>query len=297
MHDKSLASILFNTVKCGIVVIDYDTRLIVDANPAACLMFGMSRDYMINNLCSDIICTGTDSCGLIDEETIENEDITVLRKDGTIVHLLRTAHVVFWDNRKLIVENFIDVTSLKSIEVRLRQERDKAQTYLDISGSLFVALDTKGDIILINQKGCEVLGLEEKDLLGLNWFDNFISEEHRESIKGVFKKLVLGEYTDKEIYYENSIISASGEDHIIKWHNSVIYDEKGRVVSTLSSGEDITEQRHMESRLKEVWSDAEQLLSKNLNNFINNGNGHNSKFSKSSSVDLDKVLLSLTKEG
>ena len=34
----------------------------------------------------------------------------------------------------------------------LRKERDRAQTYLDIAGVLFVALDKEGTVTLINDK-------------------------------------------------------------------------------------------------------------------------------------------------
>ena len=38
----------------------------------------------------------------------------------------------------------------------LRKERDRAQQYLDIAGVIIVAINTKGEVTLINKKGCEV---------------------------------------------------------------------------------------------------------------------------------------------
>ena len=51
-------------------------------------------------------------------------------------------------------------------------------------------------------------------------------------------------------YFENPILTASGEERIIAWHNSVLRDDAGRVVSTLSSGEDVTDRRRAEKALQ-----------------------------------------------
>jgi len=47
-------------------------------------------------------------------------------------------------------------------------------------------------------------------------------------------------------YYENPIITKSGEERLIEWHNTVIHEEGGKIIGTLSSGEDITERKKAE---------------------------------------------------
>ncbi len=56
----------------------------------------------------------------------------------------------------------------KQAEESLREERDRAQMYLDIAGVMFVALDSMGKLTLINKKGCEILGYNEKEIVGKN---------------------------------------------------------------------------------------------------------------------------------
>ena len=53
---------------------------------------------------------------------------------------------------------------------RLRLERDRAQRYLDVAGTLVVVLDDAGRVELINRQGCELLGFDEDELLGRDWF-------------------------------------------------------------------------------------------------------------------------------
>jgi len=103
-----------------------------------------------------------------------------------------------------------------------------------------LALNEKGEITLINQKGCQVLGYEENELIGVNWFNTCLPERNRKKVKRVFKKNMSGEDELVE-YYENPVLTKTGEERIIAWHNTALWDEKGNNIGSLSSGEDITE--------------------------------------------------------
>ena len=53
-------------------------------------------------------------------------------------------------------------------------------------------------------------------------------------------------------YVEDPILTKSGEERMIGWHNSLLRDDEGRVIGTLSSGEDITERKRAESGLRQL---------------------------------------------
>ncbi len=129
-----------------------------------------------------------------------------------------------------------------------QQERDKAQRYLDITSVLFVAIDTQGKIVLINRKGCDTLERKEEEILGKNWFNTCLPVQVRESVKAVFNQLMTGEIKPVE-YHENPVLTKSGEERLIAWHNTVLRDEAGNIVGILSSGEDITERKQAERAL------------------------------------------------
>ena len=67
-------------------------------------------------------------------------------------------------------------------------------------------------------------------------------ERDRKSVKAVFAKLVAAEIEPVE-YFENSVLTKSGMEKIIAWHNTIITDENGHIMGTLSSGEDVTERK------------------------------------------------------
>jgi PAS domain S-box-containing protein len=142
-----------------------------------------------------------------------------------------------------------DITERKRAEESLRAERKKAEKYLEIAGVMMLALDREGTVTLINQKGCEILGYPADDIIGKNWIDTFLPAANREEIQDVFQKLISDEVQASE-YYENSIVTRSGEERLIAWHNTLLRDEQGRVISSLSSGEDITERKRAEAELR-----------------------------------------------
>lgn len=155
------------------------------------------------------------------------------------------------------------LAELQIRDERLQEREQRTQDYLNVAGVMIIALDTAGTVTLINPKGCEILGCEEKNIVGKDWFVNFIPERIRDSVKRVFDELLLGE-TPAVQYYENKVRTAGGEERIITWNNSVIRDKAGRVVCILSSGEDVTERRQAEERefaLRDQLSRAERMES------------------------------------
>ena len=127
----------------------------------------------------------------------------------------------------------------------LQEEKKRAQSYLDVAG-IIVVLNIDQTIALINKSGCRLLGYEEREVIGKNWFDTFIPERIRNEAKAVFSKLITGTLEGIDVY-ENPILSASGEERLIRWHNSLLRDEHGRITGTLSAGEDITEWKKAEA--------------------------------------------------
>ncbi|KAF5434671.1 Two-component sensor histidine kinase [Candidatus Methanophagaceae archaeon] len=65
----------------------------------------------------------------------------------------------------------------------------------------------------------------------------------------VFSKLMAGEIAPVE-YYDNVVITSSGEQKIIAFHNTIIRNKGSRITGILFSGEDITERKHAEDALR-----------------------------------------------
>ncbi len=149
-----------------------------------------------------------------------------------------------------IIGTLQDITERKMVEESLREEGKRAQSYLDLAGVMFVALDAVGTVTLVNRKACEVLGYAEAEIIGKNWFDTCLPQRQRDAVKEVARRLLRGEVEPVE-YYENPLLTRDGEERLIAWHNSVFRDAEGAIIGHLSSGEDITVRKRAEDALRE----------------------------------------------
>ncbi len=180
-------------------------------------------------------------------------------KNGKIIELEVSANSIKYD-RISTFAFFRDITELKKHQDLLQRERDTAQKYLDISGVIFVALNNKGNITLMNKKGCEILGCKEEEVINRNWFDTFIPERIRKEVKKVFVKLINNQIESSN-NFENPIVTKTGEEKIIAWHNTTIKDDNSKIAGTLSSGMDITERKEAEQKINNYQKQLKQMAS------------------------------------
>jgi PAS domain S-box-containing protein len=239
----------------GVLTIDKNSR-ITSFNRSAEEITGFKREEVIGKDCCDIlqseICEN--ACPL--KKTLEsgnpvhNYEIKITSKSGDKVPVNITTSPLRSNKNEIIgiVENFRDLTKHKGLWGKLREERNRAQLYLNIAGVIIIAINEKGVVTLINRKGCDVLGYEEEEIIGKNWYDLCVPESDREERKDTFKKVMAGEQEEVEDY-ENTIVTKSGEERIMAWHNTTLTDKKGHIIGTLSSGEDITERKQTEAEL------------------------------------------------
>ena len=126
-----------------------------------------------------------------------------------------------------VIEHTRLLDQVRENHKELLVEKEKAQKNLDIAGVIMVALNKKGEITLINQKGNQVLGYQDDDLIGKNWFNTCIPEGSRQEVMHVFNKIMRGK-DDLLEYFENAIVSRGGKEKIIAWHNTVLRDGMGK---------------------------------------------------------------------
>ncbi|MHA1882663.1 MAG: PAS domain S-box protein [Candidatus Thorarchaeota archaeon] len=143
-----------------------------------------------------------------------------------------------------------DISEEKKVDRTLREQGKRAQEYLDVAGVMIVALDVNGSVSLINQKGCEILGYSSEDIIDKDWIDTFIPERDKHAVRNNFKGLMNGSIQNIP-YRERCVVTRRGEQRTIAWHTNVLTDKSGTIAGVLSSGEDITELKQIEMKLRE----------------------------------------------
>ena len=136
----------------------------------------------------------------------------------------------------------------------------RLEAILKLSDVIFLMLDKDWNIMFLNERGHEILGV--KDVVGKNCENLLRGQIKDESILS-FKKFLdfeSGENEKCEIVYVNS----SGDDCILSWQKSFLRDERGKVVSMVATGQNITE-RKKEENIQKVISQILQAASTERN--------------------------------
>ena len=151
-----------------------------------------------------------------------------------------------------------DITKRKLIEKQLRLEKDKVQNYLDVAGVVFLSLDMNLNVTLINRKGCKILGLDQEQILGKNWIENFLPSNIREKAWKFYDNF-MNEQIDmfasdykRSAYFETKLFSKYMEPRSIFWNNILLRDEKKAIIGILCSGTDITDKVIAEQGIKKL---------------------------------------------
>jgi len=256
---------LLNNLDAGVVVHAADTSIKLN-NSRASELLGLNDEQMKGKQAIDPEWKFLDESNtpmlfeeypvnriISSKKPIKNRLVGVIRaKNKDVVWLLVNGFPVLDHQGKIaeIIISFIDITEQKEAKEKAIAQKNKTQQYLDIADVILVSIDTSGIVQLINPKGCKILEYSEDEILGENWFDNFLPGRLKENVKEVAKKVYSGEIESVK-YFENVILTKSGHERLIAWNNAVLKDDMGDIIGTLSSGEDITERRHSEQAIKE----------------------------------------------
>jgi len=201
----------------------------------------------------DVEIAGQRIDSALKERTHLNSDYRILLPDGQIRWINAVGECEYDDRDRPVrmIGICIDITERKRTEEALHHERNRAQGYLDTVETIIVALNNEGRITSINRKGCQLFGCEEDELIGQLWFSTCLPQpDGMEKVFPFFLSLVSDKIEEAE-YFENPVVTRSGELRHIAWHNALLHDERGGVIGTLSSGEDITEHKRAEKALAE----------------------------------------------
>ena len=237
----------------GVILLALDTAgRITLVNPYACSAFGWTAEELLGRDFIDVCVPAwrrratrqkLRAVKLGDDAVIANEIVT---RAGD-VRLIQWRTTFLRDDAGAItgtLSSGADITEQRRAELALRQERDRAQRYLDTVDVILLVLDVQGRITLINRKGCELLGCSEAELLGRSWAATCVPERTREALAGKFDNRVGGDLST----VESPILTKAGKERLIEWHNRLLRDEAGRVTGTLCSGTDVTDRRMLEER-------------------------------------------------
>ncbi len=116
-NEKRLSQIL-DSLQIGVVIIDAENQIIVDVNPMALKMIGAPREEIIGSVCYPYFCPAEKGkCPIIESgRDLDHAEGALVRYDGKVIPILKTAAQVAINGRTHVIESFLDVSAQKKAE-------------------------------------------------------------------------------------------------------------------------------------------------------------------------------------
>jgi two-component system NtrC family sensor kinase len=178
---------------------------------------------------------------------IRNFEVTLSRRDGTMIHALENAFVVKDGQGKIMQYRgvFLDITEVKNFQAQLQRERDFTSKILNNTQTMIVVADTAGLISYANQRVYEGGGFDQNELVG-NRLDRIISLSHKKAFSEAFDASLHGLQSDN---LELMITRGNGTQGKFSVNLSPMRDDRGEVSSVVVLMTDITDTSMIQAKL------------------------------------------------
>ncbi|MCK4347581.1 MAG: PAS domain S-box protein [Thermoplasmatales archaeon] len=161
---------LFEQVNAAVFLTTLDGK-ILEANIKSCELLKYDWDELMNLYLRDFFPLTTDWSQLIEEISSKgglNFETENIRKDGSYVPVEISTSLFKMEESPVMLTLIRDVTERKKAEKRLRESEQKYRGLFECTTDGIIVLDARGEILDVNKKTLELLGLEEKDVINNN---------------------------------------------------------------------------------------------------------------------------------
>lgn len=178
-----------------------------------------------------------------------NDNGQAVRAVGSITDISdrKQAEVLLQQAKVELEVRVVERTAALAQQTQILQEAERRwRTLLEDVQLAVVGLNRSGNVEYVNPFFLKMTGYSEPEVMGKLWFTEFIPPGQIQQSRSIFQEILRHGFHP---YYQNTILTKAGEERIMAWNNTLLQDQEGNVIGTMSIGEDIT-QRQVVDRMK-----------------------------------------------
>jgi len=162
--EKRLRAII-EAIPTGVMIIDPDTHVVLEANPLALNMIGAPRDRIVGSECWNYVCRAERGCCPITDygQIMFNAENFLITENNREIPILKTVVPINLDGRSCLLETFIDISERKIMEAKLVQAQ-KLESLGQLAAGIAHEINTPTQFIHSN---VEFLEDAFKQMIGL----------------------------------------------------------------------------------------------------------------------------------
>jgi len=250
------SNLLFHLNPASIVLISLPDRKLIDVNEACLKTFGFSKKEIIGKTCDKLnVFVQLEKRQnaleqLLKRGYIDNYELKVRRKDGTIIDGLFSGEIIESQGKMYVIVIMIDQTSRKISEKAQRESEEKYRTILESTEEGYYEIDLAGNFTFFNDSICRILGYSKEELMGMNNRQYTDKETAKKVFKAFNKVYITGEPTKE---FDWQIIRKDGTKRYIEQSASLIQkDSSGKPIGFRGIIHDITKRKQTEEALGKI---------------------------------------------
>ena len=254
---ESRVSIILESVRTAIVMIDRETHTITDANSAAVGLIGAPKEEIIGSACHRYICPADEGrCPITDlGQTVDNSERVLLTAEGERAPIIKSVVTVDIGGRKHLLESFTDMSERKRTEQALEESERRYRLITENATDLIWTTDMSLRYTYISPSVLRLRGYSVEEAMAHTVQEDLCPSSLDVAMKALAEE-VARPVDEKAPYRWRTLelehFCKDGSTIWLEVTTTFLMDEDGRRVGLLGSSRDISERRrrrrHCENR-------------------------------------------------
>jgi PAS domain S-box-containing protein len=258
---------LFEAAHDGVLILDPDTRKIVDANPFMTSLLGYTHDQLIGMELYEIGFVADEKASrdafqaLKATRKVRYENLPLQSRDGGHREVEVVANLYDEDSRPIVQCNVRDITERKQAEAALREKTHFLQQIADVTpGVLYVFDLVEQRSVFINRSVASLLGYSPEEILamGTEVVSSLMHPDDRprfEQHLGRISALAEGEVAE----FEHRMRDRAGQWHCFLSSDAIFTrNDTGAVQQIIGVATEITARKRAEEELRRLSAELSE---------------------------------------